>query len=402
MLRKGVVPNQNLPDYEDPVKKEKRLKREARYFQRNVLMEAKRVELEAERSAPLVKTEPYDFINCGPVVKEEPPDSPDIEEEPPDSPDIVKEELSTIYQISDDQVSKCDQNNSSVIARQQLKISWDSHVKQEGLGLLFFGSDWKLNFYTGLHALTLLDSIEKAIKNLDQFKNPPREISLRNRIILVFMRMKTDLSFTQLAKVFAVADERVAEYFFETVRFLRAALDFAVRWPIVENNTDQPYHFFPKYVETFVKLDCPSDHLKYFKCQNCRILLHSKHNGELTAKYLIGVAASGLICYCGDGHFVQASDNHVYNAEKVRRHISFGLTVRADKDFFMDDSLRANYSQLCRPPFLVKKKIKSSEVNVEKAIKRFNIFNNSFRKYLVGVMDDLIFIACAVSNLNRM
>ena len=374
---------------EDPSKKERRHRREERYYQREVIKEAVLAEFNAKNPERQDRMSKFNFLDNEQHLEER--------DQWTDSPPFQP-------------------TNSQEIDAHVDEIRWDLHIKQS-CSFLDFKTDERLNCFTGIHSLVLLGCIEQGINNLSKYTQPSRTTTLKHRIILVFIKMKTNLTFRQLATIFNISDDCCSKYFFELVPVIRAALDFAVKWPTIESNADNmPCHFIPKYVETYVVLDCTENFLKSFKCLHCRALLYSQYKGKQTAKYLIGVTPSGLICYCGLGHCGRASDSHIFDVENIIANIPAGSAVMADKGFFIDEALKQNNSKLFRPPFLRGQKqlteiqceenkgIASARVHVERAIQRiriFKIFNNTCEKNMVGVMDELMFIACAITNLSK-
>lgn len=141
---------------------------------------------------------------------------------------------------------------------------------------------------------------------------------------------------------------------------------------------------------------------------------------------------SGLIANISRAYGGKASDKYIILKEKVIENLSVGSAVMVDKGYDIAKETSAkgcSYNipnkskiifsnptgiKLYRPPILDKPQhsreealyntnVATSRIHVERVIQRlkiFNIFRGKMNRSMLKHIDDIVFVVCAVTNLN--
>jgi hypothetical protein len=133
---------------------------------------------------------------------------------------------------------------------------------------------------------------------------------------------------------------------------------------------------------------------------------------------MVGVSPAGLITLISDGFGGKASDKFLFNESKVieksREMVGeekFGIMV--DKGYLIEqECAQANVdlfipakkqgAQFSKDAAIESKKIAAARVHVERVIGRlrnFKIIRDRIKPHLYNSMDDIMFICCALVNL---
>ncbi|XP_055633787.1 uncharacterized protein LOC129774113 [Toxorhynchites rutilus septentrionalis] len=282
-----------------------------------------------------------------------------------------------------------------------------------------FKTDSELNSWTGLASLKMLDTIVEGLCSLAAYKKRSHStVPVEEEVLVVFVKMKTNISFSCMSALFNLHYQTISQVFYRTVPLLKMMCTPLVPWPTQEEvNRNMPHYFRPYYTDVIAVLDCTEMPIKKPKCLHCRINAYSHYKGRETAKYLIAVTPGGTICYISHGYGGKASDKQIVTAEKLLEKFKIGEAVMTDKGFSIDTECKALGVKLVRPPFLtapryqlstmdarVNVSIAASRVHVERAIQRikiFEIFNNKLDTRFLPILDDLIYIACGIVNISK-
>lgn len=282
-----------------------------------------------------------------------------------------------------------------------------------------FKSDSELNSWTGLNSFKMLDTIEKSIKSFSSYKESSYStVTLQERILIVFIKLKTSLSFSCMGPVFRLHYQSVSLTFYRTIPWIRAVSEALVYWPSqTQIKKNMPYYFRPMYEDVVAVLDCTEIAIKKPNCLHCRINAYSHYKGRETAKYLIAVTPGGTISFISRGYGGKCSDKQIVVQENVLDKIKLGESVMTDKGFLIDEECQKRGIKLVRPPFLrapltqlsqidaaENVSIAAARVHVERAIQRikqFSILNDKIDSHLIPVLDDIVFIACGIANASK-
>lgn len=155
---------------------------------------------------------------------------------------------------------------------------------------------------------------------------------LEKLIILVFIKLKLNLSFATMATLFRKTYHTTSKNFFFILPFLKSALSVSVYWPSKEEAI---------YRRVFNNLnrhlDCFETKIPTLKCLTCRTLTYSQYKGCQTIKFLVGVTPAGMVSYLSKAYRGRASDKLTFNQENLltRFEIIPGVdSIMVDKGFF--------------------------------------------------------------------
>lgn len=189
--------------------------------------------------------------------------------------------------------------------------------------------------YTGLHSFELLDGLVECVRDLEPevLHGKEKQLSVKERVVLTFVKIKLNLYFTAMAPLFGVARQTCSKYFQDMVPKLRTVLETVVAFPDLEaSKTNMPL-CFSNYKSTRVVIDCAETPVECCKCIKCRILTYSHYKKRNTLKFLVGVAPSGMIIFMSESYGGRASDKQVTNESSILDKVEFSGAVMADKGF---------------------------------------------------------------------
>lgn len=276
-------------------------------------------------------------------------------------------------------------------------------------------SNEQLTAWSGISNFKMLEVFEKAVKMVPYATFLERwDISVRHLILLVCIKLKTDMSFRCISTLFDVTPKTASKYFRGFVPLLADVMRVAVPWQDGDLlKKDLPYHF-RQFQNVRAVLDCTEVQLQRSTCLHCRILTYSHYKGRETVKFLVSVTPGGVFNYVSQGFVGKASDKFIFNASGMITMFDEGDAIMVDKGFAISNELSQHRLEMIRPPLLQGEQLSTEEakqnasiararVHVERAIQRlknFNIFTNKFELNLVPFIDDLIIIAAGITNLS--
>lgn len=282
-----------------------------------------------------------------------------------------------------------------------------------------FRNDSELNSWTGLASFKMLNTIVEGLCSLVAYKKQSHStVSVEEKVLIVFMKMKTNLSFSCMSTLFNLHYQTISLIFYHTVPLLKMMCIPLIPWPSYEEVIrNMPHYFRPNFTDVVAVLDCTEMPIQKPSCLHCRINAYSHYKGHETAKYLIAVTPGGTISYVSRGYGGKTSDKKIVAEEKVLEKLRIGEAVMTDKGFNIDAECKAHGVKLVRPPFLTAPQyqlsrmdarenvsIAAARVHVERAIQRikiFEIFNNKIDMRFLSVLDDLVYIACGIVNISK-
>lgn len=273
-----------------------------------------------------------------------------------------------------------------------------------------------LNTWTGLPTTELLEEICLAVKKMENVY--PRKFSMNctDRVILVLVKLKQNLSFAAIGTLFRIHAATVANYFSHTVQILSTVLQAFVYMPPKEEIRKNIPLCFRGFSNVTIILDCTEVPIGTLNCLNCRIATYSQYKSRRTAKFMIGVTPAGLISYRSKAYSGKASDKYIFNVEKLIDHLYPHLDeVMVDKGFMIENELSTKGIKLHRPPFMKGSRLSPSEAYLNEAIakarvhverimqriKTFAIFQDTLEVYMLGYTDEMMSIVCGLVNLTK-
>lgn len=281
----------------------------------------------------------------------------------------------------------------------------------------FLQTDKKMNTWTGINSIALIKSFADSILLYYPEQRYTNKLGLLERVVLFFIKLKTGLSFSCIAILFNVSVPTASKYFYDLVLPLKKSLNHAVFWPTrQEIACNIPHHFSPDFENTRIVYDCTEIAINAFHCTKCRTDTFSFYKGKFTAKFGIGVSPCGLITSVSKAYPGRASDKFIFENENIIGMCeSFEDGIMVDKGFLVDELAKQHAIKVYRPPFLKDKKqltaeeadynyrVAKARIHIERAnqrIKIFNIFNTNMDHNILNVVEEVMFIICAVVNLS--
>lgn len=170
----------------------------------------------------------------------------------------------------------------------------------------------KLNTMTGIPSYEILDKIvELFIKYYPNAKC--YRLSVKERILMVFIKFKQDFSFIVLSILFkSITAETCRALYNSTIPLLAHIFKALIYWPTKQEILANMPLCFNNFLDTTVVLDCTEISVQVPKCLACRIRLYSNYKGTFTLKFMIGITPGGLISFISKPYGGRTSDKVIF------------------------------------------------------------------------------------------
>lgn len=292
----------------------------------------------------------------------------------------------------------------------------------------FKENDKKVLFYTGLPTWKLLDRFFKLV---DPFlpEHGNCKLSPFQMLVLTLMKLRLNLTFTDLAYRFEIDITTASRYFYRCISilykiFLGSKLLF---WPADRKNllNNTPSYFRSCFKEAItIIIDC----FEIF-AQSSSVLLAaaqawSQYKHHATLKYLIGISTTGAILFVSKGYGGRTSDKAITKRSGFLNCIQEGDFVLADKGFLIEDEIAKKKASLRIPCFIKNggqlhpKEVEETRqtanvrIHVERVIRqlrgKYNMCSDTARISAISKQNDLfdkdlynkiVFICCCLVNM---
>lgn len=327
---------------------------------------------------------------------------------------IVENDEVNRNDISENSLSNAEECITSKCIRNDIGIQ----VTSGDLVFLFstlINSDKKLNTLTGLHSFTLLDSIVDSINILKTKPTHSFQLqSTKDCVILTFMKLKQNLSYSVLAILFQCSNSNCKKLITETICLLSVILKPMIPWPTKNEILCNLPKCFKNFESTRIIIDCIEIPIMKPKSLSASIITYSNYKSTYTAKFMTCVTPAGIISFISQGYGGRASDKFIFENSNVIDLLEENDAIMADKGFLIDSLCAKKHVKLFRPPFLrgkqqltqtealLNKSIASARVHIERVNQRIKIFNifSKFPSSLLSKIDEIFLIACAIVNLS--
>ncbi|VEN58711.1 unnamed protein product [Callosobruchus maculatus] len=273
-----------------------------------------------------------------------------------------------------------------------------------------------LNSLTGIPTFEQLDGLVSLVCEFYPDKKV-HKLTIKDRIILVFMKLKMALKFNVLSFLFKLSPTYTKMIFSEYVGYLSSILKEHIYWPSYEECQQNMPIYFNNFRSVRVILDCFEIPLEKPKCLCCRIRTYSHYKGRQTIKIMTGVSPAGIITFLPKAYGGRSSDKVIFEQSKLIRKLQPKRDyVMVDKGFLIDDICSKNFVKIIRPYFLRSKKqfseaesrmnvsISKARVHIERVnqrIKVFDVLNTPLPITLVPDIDNIMIVICAMVNLEN-
>lgn len=394
-LNRFAVPSQNLPKKRqyslDSAEAGPSHLRRARFAKRQKTKEA------ALGGAPLCEAEP---------VQEPESDEPTEEFVPRCYDQLSEEEKVAVANLLSFHESGTSLNldKEVQVSSGDLYVTFVSTIKQEN----------QLNSLTGISSFDLLNSLTNLVaKNFPDKKS--HKLSTKERIVLVFMKLKMALKLNILSFLFKISPSWCKKTFVEYVGYLAHILRSVIHWPTFEECQKNMPLCFEHFRTVRIVLDCIEIPIEKPKCLCCRVRTYSHYKGRQTIKFMTGVSPAGIITFVSKAYGGRSSDKAIFvQSDLIKKLCPKRDSIMVDKGFLIDEICNEHFIKLIRPSFLKKKKqfseseskenvlISKARVHIERVnqrIRLFNILNTPLPNSFIPLIDDILLIICGLVNL---
>lgn len=278
----------------------------------------------------------------------------------------------------------------------------------------------KLNSWTGIPKFALLNTIVDCVCTAFPEEMDRTGLSVLERVLLCFIKLKTNLTFACMTSIFCIANSNVSRNFNLMLPMIKEALEYAVYFPSSDEIKANLPKAFRKYGYLHVRaiLDCSEVKIQMLKCINCRISTYSRYKKGHTFKFMVAITPGGLISHVSKAYSGKASDKHIFNEENlIEMFDAHNDAIMMDKGTLIEDELLQRGLQMVRPSFfnsqqgqfaeidqICNTKIAALRVHVERAIQRMKIFSILFDRMEYNILpqvDNIIHICASIANLTN-
>lgn len=283
-----------------------------------------------------------------------------------------------------------------------------------------FKSESQLNAWTGIPTFRLLHAIEDCVIVGNPNIEHGYSLSVLERIVLCFIKLKTNLSFACMTSLFQIANSTIAMTFNTMIPLIRRVLEVAIYFPsIEETRANLPKSFRKyKYETTRAIIDCSEVKIQIPQCINCRIASYSQYKKDYTLKFMLCITPGGMISNVSEAYSGKSSDKFIFNNENlIEKFDSFEDAIMMDKGVMIENELLNRGLQMVRPSFFRSEKEQFEElevisntkiavlrVHVERAIQRMKIFRvltHRMEYNIAPQINNILIITAAIANLTK-
>lgn len=140
--------------------------------------------------------------------------------------------------------------------------------------------------WTGIPSFRILRSIQENVCMMYKTQNVLKSFraSTKLLIVLVFVKLKVNLTFKQMSTLFKIPPQTISKYFIKMLPILRAALSPVIYWPSKEEiRFNTPKCFIPNFESCRVIFDCTEVEIEKPKSLLSRIKCYSHYKGRINA-----------------------------------------------------------------------------------------------------------------------
>ncbi|XP_052131100.1 uncharacterized protein LOC113217046 [Frankliniella occidentalis] len=253
-------------------------------------------------------------------------------------------------------------------------------------------------------------------------KTPTKPISSflepRDRLFMTLLRLRRGVPIVDLSHLFGIGVGSACAICYTWTRvmslqFQRFQRDLFVTCEV--QDTD-PNPLFEKFPNLRVIVDATEFKIQrpfHFQMQSNT---YSEYKGANTLKYVIGISRSGAISFVSKGYEGSCSDKHMIRECGFLDLLQEDDGVMVDRGFDIEPELNKIKCHLYMPPFKGKRKhvtareeMKSKAITSVRAfveiansrIRDFRLIRGVIPMKLLPVMDDLVLIACMLTNMGE-
>ncbi|XP_041373742.1 uncharacterized protein LOC121386792 [Gigantopelta aegis] len=287
----------------------------------------------------------------------------------------------------------------------------------------FENDDDKVKYYTGLSSFVTLMALFDLLKT-EITENKLSLLTRFQKFIITLMRLRLNLSITDLSYRFGVSNSTISKVFLATVNVMYERLQPLVRWPDRDELHDTMPMVFRKYFgrKVTVIIDCFELFIDRPSNMTARAQTWSNYKHHNTAKYLIGITPQGTVSFISEGWGGRVSDKHLTANCDFLSNLIYGDVILADRGFEIQEMVAVYGAEVRYPAFMRGKsqltasevestrKIANVRIHVERVIgcvrQKFTILGGTCPiDHLISkenskpLLDKVVFVCCALTNM---
>ena len=289
--------------------------------------------------------------------------------------------------------------------------------------LEWFTNDEKVKFYTGIPNSKVLVAIFNFVK--DHIKCSRSILSKFEKFSLTLMRMRLNLTLTDLAYRYCVSKSTTSTVFLDVLDVFFYRLRPLIKWPGREQLKKTTPMVFRKHFGTKVVIiiDCFEVFINKPKNVLARAQTFSNYKHHNTIKFLIGIAPQGVVSFTSKAWGGGTSDKYLTENCTLLNHLLPGDIVMADRGFNIGENVALYCAQVKIPAFTKgKRQLDSTDVEATRRIASVRIhvervIGNVRNKYTIlkdilpldylirkdgsqfTTIDKVATVACALTNM---
>jgi hypothetical protein len=279
-----------------------------------------------------------------------------------------------------------------------------------------------LHYFTGLETYEKFSavflSLGPAVSYLRYYRSESVVcMSPMNQFLLMLAKLRTDLDFLLLSRMFKVAMSTAENIYITWINFCSrqwAELDLWVPPEVVKYFA--PTDFKNKFPSTRVLLDATEIPVEKPSNPVAQKATFSSYKNRNTVKVIVGSTPGGLVSYMSEAYGGAASDRQIVERSGLPNKCSKGDSLMADKGFNVQDLFAPNDVYVNIPAFFSKKnrlseqqvlsdrKVSSKRVHIERIIgmgKTYKILQHPFSATETSLAEHIIRICYMLCNFRN-
>lgn len=237
----------------------------------------------------------------------------------------------------------------------------------------FITNDKELSTATGIPNFVLFETLVEIVERVaPHLKFYTGKLTIHDRIILTFMKLKQNLSYAFLNILFKTCSERhIINVICNMLDILGNTLKYAIFFPTRDEISWNIPFCLEKYKSVSLVLDCTEIEIQKPKNLCCQLLTYSFYKSKFTNKFLTACTPGGLLVYVSPPYGGRSSDKAIFEESGIIEFLEENEKIMVDKGFLIDEICKQHGINIVRPPFLRQK----SQFSQSEALNTENIAN---------------------------
>ena len=276
-------------------------------------------------------------------------------------------------------------------------------------------NDADMNFFTGLSCAALFMWIVTLVKS--KVRPLTKSLSIEDHVLVVLMKLKLGLLNKDIAYRFNVPVHVISRIYRAWLPVLATCMAPIIVWPSrAALRSNLPDGFRKKFRDCVTIIDCCEIFMERPKNLTARAITWSNYKHNNTIKYLIGITPAGAVSFLSKGWGGRVSDKMITMESGFLGKLNYGDCVLADRGFQIQDELATvgatlripsftkGKSQLSARDVATSRQLSNVRIHVERVIgrvKKFRILQSTIPVSQVDLLDNVMVVCSALTNMNR-